>query len=121
MCVNPCKVLLTFHLQVDKGLLVALSCAGVTFVPALVLHFDSPEEQRGIAKWDLGVEQASPSTEVFVLKSKLVLIVVVAVHWDLLLVPVDHHGAGGSEAARQDAIIMDDTRDIGLWKEKCKM
>lgn len=65
---------------------------------------------------DVGVEQACPSTEVFVLQSKLILVVVVAVNRDLLLVPVDHHSAGGSEAAGQDAVIVDDTGDIGLWK-----
>lgn len=48
---------------------------------------------------DLRVEQGRPSAEVFVLQSELVLIVVVAMDWDLLLVPVDHHRAGGPEAA----------------------
>lgn len=46
---------------------------------------------------DLRVEKGRPSTEVLVLQSELVLIVVVAMDWDLLLVPVDHHRAGGPE------------------------
>lgn len=62
----------------------------------------------------VGVEQARPSTEVFVLQSKLILVVVVAVNRDLLLVPMDHHSAGGSEAAGQYTFIMDDTGDISL-------
>ena len=64
---------------------------------------------------DVRVEQASASTEVFVLESKLILVVVVAVNRDLLLVPVDHDGAGGSEAAGQDAVFRDDTGDVGIW------
>lgn len=64
---------------------------------------------------DAGVEQARPATEVPVLESKLVLVVVVAVDGDLLLVPVDHHGASGSEAAGQDAVVREDTGDIGIW------
>lgn len=64
---------------------------------------------------DVGVEQASPSAEVFVLESKLVLVVVVAVNRDLLLVPVDHHSASGFEATGQDAVVKDDTGDIGIW------
>lgn len=64
---------------------------------------------------DVGVEQASPSTEVFVLESKLILVVVVAMDGDLLLVPVDHHSAGGSEAAGQDAVFRDDAGDVGVW------
>lgn len=92
--------LLTFDIQGDKTLLVALSRAGVALVPALVLHLDPPQEQGGIAMGDLRVEQGRPSTEVFVLQSHLVLVVVVAMDGDLLLVPVDHHGAGGPEATR---------------------
>lgn len=106
---------LTFDLQVDKDLLVALPRARVTLVSALVLNFDPPEEQGGIAMRDVGVEQASPSAEVLVLESKLILVVVEAVDGDLLLVPVDHHSAGGSEAARQDAVVRDDTGDVGIW------
>lgn len=49
---------------------------------------------------DLSVEQGRPSTEVFVLQSKLVLVVVVAMDGDLLLVPVDHHSASGPVATR---------------------
>lgn len=64
---------------------------------------------------DVGVEQASPSAEVLVLESKLILVVVVAVNGDLLLVPVDHHSAGGSEATGQDAVVGDDTGDVGIW------
>lgn len=108
-------VALTFHLQVDKDLLVALPRARVTLVPALVLNFDPPEQQGGIAVGDVGVEQAGPSTEVLVLESKLVLVVVVAVNGDLLLVPVDHHGACGPEAAGQDAVVGDDAGDVGIW------
>lgn len=48
---------------------------------------------------DLRVEQGRPSAEVFVLQSKLVLVIVVAMDWDLLLVPVDDHSTGGPEAA----------------------
>lgn len=106
---------LTFHLQVDKQLLVALSCARVAFVSAFVLNFDPSEEQRGIAVRDVGVEQGCPSTEVLVLESKLVLVVVVTVDRDLLLVPVDDHCACGSEATGQDAVIVEDARDIGIW------
>lgn len=109
------NAVLTFHLQVDKHLLVALSCARVAFVPALVLNFDPPEEQGGIAIRDVGVEQAGPSTEVLVLEPKLIFVVVVAVDRDLLLVPVDYYGTSGSEATGQDAVIMDDTGDIGIW------
>lgn len=105
----------TFHLQVDKDLLIALSCARVALVSALVLHFDPPEEQGGIAVWYLRVEQAGPSTEVPVLESKLILVVVVAVNRDLLLVPVDHHSPGGSEATGQDAVVGDDAGDVGIW------
>lgn len=64
---------------------------------------------------DVRIEQASPSAEVLILESKLILVVVVAVNRDLLLVPVDHHSARGSEAAGQDAVIMDDTGDVGIW------
>lgn len=46
-------IVLTFHLQVDKHLLVTLPCACVAFVSALVLNFDPPEEQGGIAMRDL--------------------------------------------------------------------
>lgn len=109
-----CRIILTFDLQVDKDLLVFLPCARVTFVPAPVLNFDPPEEQGGIAVRDVWVEQAGPTAEVLVLESKLVLVVVVAVHGDLLLVPVDHHRAGGSEAAGQDAVVLDDTAHIGI-------
>lgn len=105
---------LTSDIQVDKDLLVALSRAGVALVPALVLDFEPPQEQGGVAVRDLGVEQGRPSAEVFVLQSKLVLVVVVAMDRDLLLVPVDHHGAGGPEAARQDAVFADDTGDVGI-------
>lgn len=110
-----CQTVLTFDLQVDKDLLVALPRAGVTFVPALVLNFDPPEQQGGIAVRDVRVEQASPSAEVLVLESELVLVVVVAVNGDLLLVPVDHHSAGGSVAAGQDAVVRDDAGDVGIW------
>lgn len=106
---------LTFHLQVDKHLLAAFSRAGVAFVAPPVLHFDPPEEQGSIAVRDVGVEQARPATEVPVLECKLILVVVVTVHRDLLLVPVDHHSASGSEAAGQDAVVRDDTGDIGIW------
>lgn len=105
---------LTSDIQVDKDLLVALSRAGVALVPALVLDFEPPQEQGGVAVRDLGVEQGRPSAEVFVLQSELVLVVVVAMDRDLLLVPVDHHGAGGPEAARQDAVVTDDTGDVGI-------
>lgn len=108
--------MLTFHLHVYKDLLISLSCARVALVPALVLHFDPPEEQGGITMRDLRVKQASPSTEVSVLEPKLVLVVVVAVYGDLLLVPVDHHSPSGSEAAGQDAVVRDDTGDVGIWK-----
>lgn len=64
---------------------------------------------------DLGVEQGSASTKVLVLESKLIFVVVVAVNGDLLLVPVDHHSSGGSEAAGQDAVILDDTGDVCIW------
>lgn len=64
---------------------------------------------------DVRVEQTSPSTEVLVLESKLILVVVVAVDWDLLLVPVDHHCAGRSEATGQDAVVGDDAGDVGIW------
>lgn len=50
-----------------------------------------------------------------VLESELILVVVVAVNGDLLLVPVDHHSPSGSEAAGQDAVVRDDTGDIGIW------
>lgn len=70
---------------------------------------------------DVGVEQASPAAEVLVLESKLILVVVVAVNRDLLLVPVDHHSAGGSEATRQDAVIRDDAGDVGIWQQDCEM
>lgn len=78
------------------------------------MHFHPPEEQGGIALRDLRVEQASPSTEVPVLESKLILVVVVAMNRDLLLVPVDHHSPSGSEATGQDAVIRDDTGDVGI-------
>lgn len=107
-----CHIVLTFHLQIDEGLLVALSCACVTFVPAFVLNFDPLEEQGSISMRDLGIEQGSASTEVLVLESKLIFVVVVAVNRDLLLVPVDHHSSSGSEAAGQDAVILDDACDI---------
>lgn len=107
-----CRIVLTFHLQIDEGLLVALSRACITFVPALVLNFDPLEEQRGISMRDLDIKQGSTSTEVLVLESKLILVVVVAVNGDLLLVPVDHYRSSGSEAAGQDAVILDDTGDI---------
>lgn len=109
------RVGLTFDLHVDKHLLAALPRAGVALVAAPVLHFDPPEEQGGIALRDVGVEQARPATEVPVLQSKLILVVVVAVNGDLLLVPVDHHSPSGSEAAGQDAVVRDDTGDIGIW------
>ena len=64
---------------------------------------------------DVRVEQTCPSTKVLVLESKLILVVVVAVNGDLLLVPVDYHRAGGSEAAGQDAVVLDDTGDISIW------
>lgn len=63
---------------------------------------------------DLRVEQGRPSTEVFVLQSELVLIVVVAMDWDLLLVPVDHHRASGPEATGQDAVFTDDAVHVGI-------
>lgn len=63
---------------------------------------------------DVQVEQARPPAEVPVLESELILVVVVAVNGDLLLVPVDHHGPGGSEAAGQDAVVWDDTGDVGI-------
>lgn len=107
--------MLTFHLQVDEGLLVALPCACVTFVPALVLNFDPPEQQGGISLRDVWIKQGGPSAEVLVLEPELVFVVVVAVNGDLLLVPVDHHGGGGSEAARQDAVILDDAGDVCIW------
>lgn len=118
MCTVKCRTLqtaLTFDLQVDKDLLAALPRAGVTLVAALILNLDPPEEQRGVAVGDVQVEQAGPSTEVFVLQSKLILVVVVAVNGDLLLVPVDHHGARGPEAAGQDAVVGDDAGDVGIW------
>lgn len=105
---------LTSDTQIDKDLLVALSRAGVALVPALVLHFDPPQEQGGVAMGDLRVEQGRPPTEVFVLQSELVLAVVVAVDGDLLLVPVDHHRAGGPEAAGEDAVFADDAVDAGI-------
>ena len=107
--------MLTFHLQVDKELLVALPRARVALVPALVLHLYPPEQQRCVAVRDLRVEQACPSTKVPVLESKLVLVVVIAVDGDLLLIPVDHHSPGGSEATGQDAVVRDDTGDVGIW------
>lgn len=67
---------------------------------------------------DLRVEQGRPSTEMFVLQSKLVLTVVVAMDWDLLLVPVDHHRAGGPVAAGEDAVFTDDAADVGIWQDK---
>lgn len=106
---------LTFDLQVDKHLLAAFSRAGVALVAAPVLHFDPPEEQGCIALRDVWVEQTRPATELPVLESELILVVVVAVNGDLLLVPVDHHSPSGSEAAGQDAVIRDDTGDIGIW------
>lgn len=108
------EIILTFHLQVDKHLLVALPRARVTFVPALVLNFDPPEKQGGVALRDVRVEQAGPAAEVLVLVPKLVLVVVVAVHGGLLLVPVDHHGADGPEAAGQEAVVRDDARHVGI-------
>lgn len=110
-----CHTVLTFHLQIDKGLLVALSCARVTFVPAFVLNFDPFEEQGGISMRDVGIEQGGASTEVLVLESELIFVVVVAVNRDLLLVPVDDHSSGGSEAAGQDAVILYDTGDVCIW------
>lgn len=107
---------LTFHLQVDKHLLVAFPCTGVALVPAPVLNFHPPEEQGGIAVRDVRVEQACPSAEMLVLQPKLILVVVVAVDRDLLLVPVDYHGAGGFKAAGQDAVFRDDAGDISIWK-----
>lgn len=79
------------------------------------MHLDPPEEQGSVAVRDVAVEQARPAAEVPVLESKLILVVVVAVDGDLLLVPVDHHGASGPEAAGQDAVVRDDTGDIGIW------
>lgn len=64
---------------------------------------------------DVRVEQAGSSAEVFVLESELILVVVVAVNRDLLLVPVDYHSACGSEATGQDAVVMDDAGNIGVW------
>lgn len=64
---------------------------------------------------DVGVKQARPTAEVLVLESKLVLVVVIAVDWDLLLVPVNDHSTGGSEAAGQDAVVRDDAGDVGIW------
>lgn len=56
-----------------------------------------------------------------VLESKLILVVVVAVDGYLLLVPVDHHSASGPEAAGQDAVVMDDAADVGIWKQNLNM
>lgn len=63
---------------------------------------------------DVRVEQARPPAEVPVLESELILVVVVAVNRDLLLVPVDDHSPGGPEAAGQDAVVWDDTGDVGV-------
>lgn len=70
---------------------------------------------------DLRVEQGRPSTEVPVLQPKLVLTVVVAMDWDLLLVPVDHHGASGPEAAGQDAVFTHDAADVGVGQDKLEL
>jgi len=113
-----CFILATFQRQVDKGLLVALLGAGVALVTALVLNLDPPQQQRGVALQDVGVEEAGAAAEVLVLQAVLVPVVVVAVHWRLLLVPVDHHGAAGPKAAGQDTILVHRARHVGLWGER---
>ena len=107
----------TFQCQVDKHLLVALLGAGVALVAALVLHLDPPQQQRRVALQDVCVEEAGASAEVLVLQAELVLVVVVAVHGRLLLVPVDDHRATRTETARQDAVLVHGARHIGLWGE----
>lgn len=95
--------------------MAAFSRAGVALVAPPVLHLHPPEEQGSVAVRDVGVEQARPAAEVPILESKLVPVVVVAVDGDLLLVPVDHNSASGPEAAGQDAVVREDTGDIGVW------
>ena len=95
--------------------MVALLGAGVALVAALVLHLDPPQQQRRVALQDVGVEEEGASAEVLVLQAELVLVVVVAVHGRLLLVPVDYHRAARTEAARQDAVLVHDARHVGLW------
>lgn len=107
--------MLTFDVQVDKGLLVDLSCACVAFVPAFVLNFDPPKEQGGVSMRDVGIKQGGASAEVLVLETELIFAVVVAVNRDLLLVPVDDHSSSGPEAAGQDAVILDDTGNVRIW------
>lgn len=68
----------------------------------------------------MGVKQRSPTTEVFILKSKLVLLVVEAVDWDLLLVPVNNHRASGSEAAGQDAVFINQAGHIDIREYHCQ-